>query len=107
MRSDGRTEAVRASFFVQDAHGVSRAALALPDPKRESPLPGWASTKAATAAAETAAAPTEVARTNRRRSVGVKPSDDHVGGTRCDSSSSLASAAASRVQTRHGVQTPK
>lgn len=68
-----------ACFFVQDTHGVSEKDLSLPDEKSDSPPPGWASTKAATAAAEAAAALTEAARTNRHRSTRDEPSNDHAG----------------------------
>jgi hypothetical protein len=91
---------------MQDAHTASETDVVLPDEKRDS-APGWASTKAATAAAETAAAPTDAECTNRNRSDRPNPSDDHVGGTEVDSLSTLANAFASRVQAMHGSQTPR
>lgn len=102
-----RNENVRACFFMQDVHRVSGADVARPDEKSESPPPGWARTRAATAAAETAAAPTEVARKNRHRSDRLRPSDDHVGATDVDSLSTLANVRTSRAQAMHGPQTPR
>jgi len=102
-----RNPDVSASIFMQDAHGASETAVPLPDEKRENPLPGWASAKAAIAAAETAAAPTEVACPMRHRLDRPKPSDDHAGATAIDSLSTFANAPASRAQSTHGSQMPR
>jgi len=102
-----RDARVRISCFAQDTHGASETDGAPPDEKRESPLPGWASTKAATAAAEAAAAPTERARTKPNRPGLTKLTDDHVGGTDVSARSSLANASASRVHVMHEAQTPR
>jgi len=70
---------MRACFFMHDAHKNSETDRPLPDADGESPLPGWASTMAATTAAEAAAAPNDAARTNRQRAAGAEPANDHAG----------------------------
>jgi hypothetical protein len=95
---------VSACFFVHEMHGRAET-CALVEEKNESPWPGRAIAKAATAAADAAVAPTATPRTSRRGSARERCSKAHVDGTGSDSWSKPANAATSRVHERHSAQT--